>query len=360
MAFLQHFYSIFLLLLIYNVFALNSTKKCHVGWSYLPSTGYCYGSNAAQTSSITWTNAENMCQTFGGHIVTAESVMEFRHILSYFHVSFRNTWFGVWNDNLANGRWNSIDGTVVDFKYIRWCSAHPWVHLGGQRCIGLGYDGTSVCWFDQNCVSDNNMQVVCKAPPIVDVPKSFYPSKYGCKLGWSYLPSTGYCYGANAGKTTSITWTNAENICQSSGGHLVTIESMNEFRHILSYFYVAWRNTWLGVYSNSLAGGKYESIDGTVIEFAKYSRWCRTHPWKQFGGKRCIGFGYDGISVCFFDQNCVTEDNMQMLCKAKPMLLEPPIKEDPAAASPEFEPEANPTIPTIATVATTRKMACYV
>uniref|UniRef100_A0A914XYD8 C-type lectin domain-containing protein n=1 Tax=Panagrolaimus superbus TaxID=310955 RepID=A0A914XYD8_9BILA len=300
-----------------------------------------------------------MCQTFGGHIVTAESVAEFRHILSYFHVSFRNTWFGVWNDNLANGRWNSIDGSVVELvKYIRWCTKHPWMHIKGKRCIGLGYDGVSVCWFDQDCVNENNMQVVCKAPPIIDVQKSFSPTKYGCKLGWSYLPSTGYCYGANAGKTSSITWTNAENICQSSGGHLVTIESMAEFRHIMSYFHVSFRNTWLGVYSHSLAGGKYESIDGTVVEFAKYNRWCATHPWKQYGGKRCIGFGYDGISVCFFDQNCATDNNMQMLCKAKPILLEP-IKEDPKA--PIFEElEENPPIPTIPTIATTRKMSCYV
>lgn len=81
MAFVQNFYRIILLLLICNV-ALISASKCHVGWSYLPSTGYCYGKSAGKTSSITWTDAENRCQAQGGHIVTIQSDAEWLHVLS--------------------------------------------------------------------------------------------------------------------------------------------------------------------------------------------------------------------------------------------------------------------------------------
>uniref|UniRef100_A0A914YAF0 C-type lectin domain-containing protein n=1 Tax=Panagrolaimus superbus TaxID=310955 RepID=A0A914YAF0_9BILA len=278
----------------------SETKECGNGFSYFPPTGFCYGADIFQQRS-TWTNAENYCQSLGGHLLTMNSLEEYLHFSSYFYIIFDNTWTGYYTPSGTTfdaTKWIGVDGKEANFlKHGKWCNTFRWgTHVqpvGGKRCLGFGYDQQKPCFFDVDCTGIT-MRIICKKPPKTTeiALKSEIPilSEYICTDGWTYYPPTGFCYGVNqlpqtfsGGSIPSspATWQNAENYCQSIGAHLVTINSLAEYQQFMSYIYVgSFGNTWTGYYTSAgttFDATKWIGVDGKEAT----GRW-KAMSWNWF------------------------------------------------------------------------------
>uniref|UniRef100_A0A914YDP7 C-type lectin domain-containing protein n=1 Tax=Panagrolaimus superbus TaxID=310955 RepID=A0A914YDP7_9BILA len=180
--------------------------------------------------------------------------------MSYIYVgSFGNTWTGYYTPagtTFDATKWIGVDGKEASFlKYGQWCNTFRWgIHVqpvGGKRCLGIGFDQVKPCFFDMECTGIK-MRIICKRSPkpsekvtsevlfepevpVASIAAESHSEIPECGDGWSYFPPSGFCYGVNKLPQRS-TWTNAEHYCQSLGGHLVTVNSMEEYRHFLSKF----------------------------------------------------------------------------------------------------------------------------
>uniref|UniRef100_A0A914QPA0 C-type lectin domain-containing protein n=1 Tax=Panagrolaimus davidi TaxID=227884 RepID=A0A914QPA0_9BILA len=330
-----------------------SEYNCGDGWSYYSPTGFCYGMKALPQSyhsstlpsyPATWTNAENYCQSAGGHLITINSLEEYQQIMSYAHVGLLdNTWVGYYTPDGTTfdaTKWIGVDGKEVSIlKYGKFCNTFRWgIHVapeGGKRCLGIGYDQEKPCFFDVDCVKAT-MKVICKRSPEesektsgglllkAEVPTLSVSEMYDCGDGWSYFPPTGLCYGVNAGVQKS-TWESSETQCQAIGGHLVTFNSLEEYRHFYSYVNaVYFANTWTGYYTPSgttYDAKKWIGIDGIEANFLKYGRWCNLYRWTLWiypsPGKKCLAMGFDQEKPCLFELDCGTA-NTYFVCKRPP------------------------------------------
>uniref|UniRef100_A0AC34F1Q5 C-type lectin domain-containing protein n=1 Tax=Panagrolaimus sp. ES5 TaxID=591445 RepID=A0AC34F1Q5_9BILA len=357
-----------------------SEYNCGEGWTYFSATGFCYGMKQLPPAPATWQNAESVCQSLGGHLVTVNSLDEYQQFMSYVYVgSFGNTWAGYSTPSGTTfdaTKWIGVDGKEANFlKYGKWCNTFRWgIHVApsaGKRCLGVGYDQVKPCFFDVEC-DGIKMQIICKRSPkasekvisevlfepdlsVETAVVSNAESHVECGDGWSYFPPSGFCYGVNSLPARS-TWTNAENYCQSLGGHLVTFNSIEEFRHFSSYFYIVFDNTWTGYYTPSgttYDARKWIGVDGIEANFLKYGRWCNMYRWTQWinpvRGKRCLAMGYDQEKPCLFEHDC-TSITMRIICK-RPPKTQPTTKIIVTKTAATIQPTKNSlTIPTVAVI----------
>uniref|UniRef100_A0A3B4H8N8 Ladderlectin-like n=1 Tax=Pundamilia nyererei TaxID=303518 RepID=A0A3B4H8N8_9CICH len=104
----------------------------------------------------------------------------------------------------------------------------------------------------------------------------------GCPHGWSYFNHRCFVY-----VPRSMSWGQAERNCKSMGGHLASVHSSNEYRHIQKL-------TSDHDYMETWIGGTYEFeekvwlwSDGSSFH---YTHWCPGEP--SGGNQNCLQINY--------------------------------------------------------------------
>uniref|UniRef100_A0A3B4HCG2 Ladderlectin-like n=2 Tax=Pundamilia nyererei TaxID=303518 RepID=A0A3B4HCG2_9CICH len=115
----------------------------------------------------------------------------------------------------------------------------------------------------------------------------------GCPHGWSYFNHRCFVY-----VPRSMSWGQAERNCKSMGGHLASVHSSNEYRHIQKL-------TSDHDYMETWIGGTYEFeekvwlwSDGSSFH---YTHWCPGEP--SGGNQNCLQINYTP-SKCWDDLGC--------------------------------------------------------
>ena len=166
-----------------------ATGNCTSGWTYNPSTGFCYG--AFYPDQMDWNTSEARCQGFGAHLVSVHSYNETQFVNSKFleasgiapsSRSFHEDgagfhkwqvytikityisanyilgqmwalWIGLYTNDGVTFQWS--DNSPVD--YLDWDTSYP---TPGQTCgimdepegDNLGYFQNEICYAGQSSV----------------------------------------------------------------------------------------------------------------------------------------------------------------------------------------------------------------
>uniref|UniRef100_A0A3Q4H4G4 Type-2 ice-structuring protein-like n=1 Tax=Neolamprologus brichardi TaxID=32507 RepID=A0A3Q4H4G4_NEOBR len=112
----------------------------------------------------------------------------------------------------------------------------------------------------------------------------------GCPHGWSRFNLRCFVY-----VPRSMSWGQAERNCKSMGGHLASVHSSDEYRHIQKL-------TGDHDYKETWIGGSYEKVwlwsDGSSFH---YTHWCPGEP--TGGNQNCLQINYTP-SKCWDDLEC--------------------------------------------------------
>ncbi|XP_041841851.1 ladderlectin-like isoform X2 [Melanotaenia boesemani] len=106
---------------------------------------------------LTWSEAEENCQSMKAHLASIHSAEEYQQIQKMIADQtpvYPTAWLGG-TDSVQEGEWLWADGSCFLFSY--WCQGEPNNH-GNQHCLVMNYSEKK-CWDDQKC--DNKKQSVC-------------------------------------------------------------------------------------------------------------------------------------------------------------------------------------------------------
>lgn len=157
-------------------------------------------------NDATWTEANRFCALLGGHLATVTSAAEKDLITSLqTEKSIESCWLGA-SDASQEGQWRWVTGEA--FSYSFWGSGQP-DNSGGVEHY-LESWGTGSSWND-----DNNNQT---------------NSGFVCEFERWYIPAKTIEYNGHIYSLYNdpLNWSEAKTVCESMGGHLVTITDDKE------------------------------------------------------------------------------------------------------------------------------------
>ena len=204
---------------------------------------------------LTWQEAKEYCEKIGGYLATFTSEDEW----SIVHEEIKNSGFNCWLGGYGKGAidtWAWI--TREEWTYFDWCSGEPNNDYGGTENY-LGTYRSSYQWNDYR--PETKLGFVCE---FGDVDITLSPV---ATTDWN-----GHTYRVY---DESMTWEEAKQYCENSGGHLVTITSEDEQETVVSLLnYGANKNGyWMGGYTETDRIWKW--ITG---EKFSYSNWDEDEP----------------------------------------------------------------------------------
>ncbi|XP_055351240.1 macrophage mannose receptor 1-like [Paramacrobiotus metropolitanus] len=282
---------------------------------------YYMGNDASHFGTrelVNFQQARAFCQqNFGGDlaVVNSDEVQQFMTFLIGSWGS--DYWIGLRED--ANP-WNSFKKWIngEDVAYTNWAHNEPHFHQQTTGCVAMHSQRTDTAetgdWYVGQC--DVAKFALCEAPRNGWSPPTPRPTAHfvgGCPRGWKAPsdPSALHCYYAFAPPDqlpnqpvdpTKLTWQEAETSCNAFGGHLASIATEFEYRHILdnvlpnrnsSYSY------WIGLQENIY--GDFEWSDGTP--YGTFAFW---HPNynqnNEIISADCVAM--DGNEGKWFVQSC--------------------------------------------------------
>ena len=234
----------------------------------IPADAVYYNGHAykAYDQSMTWKEAEEYCKALGGHLATITSQNEQEFVVNTTqNGTKRGYWLGGSDEN-QEGRWEWVTGE--DWNYANWDSSQPDNYSEIEHYLHLynlsSFWNNSVGVYKWNDLPNDNheyggtaiMGFVCEwEPPAV--------------------PADAVYFNGHAYKVfdQSMTWQEAESICESMGGHLVTITDEPEQRHIESMMNAGSKyHYWIGL---TTVSGKPEWVTN---EAYSYSHWAPGQP----------------------------------------------------------------------------------
>ncbi|KAM9425674.1 type-2 ice-structuring protein-like [Pholidichthys leucotaenia] len=128
-------------------------KRCGCHWRYWRKR--CY---RVIPTRMSWKEAEENCQSKGGHLVSLRSLPEHiyvKNLISTITGEDGPAWTGG-NDLTQEGTFTWTDSSP--FNYNDWCMNEPNNYMGVEDCILMNVSGGK-CWDDEKCTT--SFQSVC-------------------------------------------------------------------------------------------------------------------------------------------------------------------------------------------------------
>lgn len=172
------------------------------------------------SSTATWSQAVEICEQKGGHLVTITSEEENITILRLTEGYTGSAWIGAtdFNNNL---KWCWVN--TEPFSYSNWNTNEPNNYLGKETCAEIVMSGTGAGkWNDMPMNSYSEKGFICEYDDIVN-PDDYCPVSTVEKNGYRYE-----LYEEN------VDWQTAKRICEKKQGFLVTIKDTDENNIVMS------------------------------------------------------------------------------------------------------------------------------
>ena len=161
--------------------------------------------------SISWKQAESICNLKGGHLVTITSQEEQNFVNNLISDHPQNcVWAGA-TDEIVEDNWMWVTGEI--FSYTNWAPNEPNNTNSSENFLHLNEKGK---WNDINENGDSfKFGFICEYEDIDET---------------KYTPVKSVTYNDNTYEIFNdcVTWEQAKKICKQKGGHLVTIENTTE------------------------------------------------------------------------------------------------------------------------------------
>ncbi|XP_059149107.1 macrophage mannose receptor 1-like [Physella acuta] len=193
---------------------------CPGGWTVYQQKRTCLQLN---TNLKTWPDARGYCKANGGDLVKiADS--EFNGFVNGLVTSLQGDyWIGL-NDQRRENAFGWLDETTTA-AFTSWAPGEPNNANQNENCASLsasrGYK-----WNDAPC--DTLYRFICQHVPLTNgvtpVVRTTPPS-VNCGAGWEEDPNSDNCYQINI---NMMSWTDAQTTCQTAGGQLASINSVEE------------------------------------------------------------------------------------------------------------------------------------
>jgi hypothetical protein len=255
--------------------------ECEDGWTKFGLN--CY---KKEEDMQKWAAAEAHCVEHGGHLVSILSEKENEFVKGL----GTDVWLGL-SDKGTEGTFVWTDGSPAT-SYTNWAAGQPddWQVTGGEDCTHNLAAGT---WNDLAC--DGTRKSICKKK-----------ATKKCKTGFALFKQTGDCYRL---MEVAKPWYEAEHDCAEQGAHLVSIQSLEENKHVISL--KADQYLWIGL-TDKGKEGTFSWTDGSALVF---THWATGQPdnWQTVGGEDCVHTLKPDRDGGWNDNKCTTK--MMYVCK---------------------------------------------
>ena len=204
--------------------------------------------------------AQKVCQKMGGHLVTVNSKAENDYLVNLTKGYTGTAWIGSY---YANEKWYWVKDEP--FSYSNWKTGEPNNTNGNEYRVNMYVGGEYAGqWNDINAFSTNVEGFICEFENDIDTSK-YYSSgivRYNNHEYWLFN------YG--------VDWDTANAVCESKGGHLLTIESEEENVTVTSLLneLMTKQEIWLGI-SDVEKEGVWKDINGYSLT---YTNWNTNEP----------------------------------------------------------------------------------
>ena len=257
---------------------------CEFDNNYIPAKivekdGHYY---SLYNESLTWTEAEAICVSMGGHLVSINSAEEQKLIEEILPFGIMNLyWIGA-TDKDSEGVWKWVDTGEVFWQ-------------GQSNGSGTGYSNWNSGEPNDNESEEdyahiyNNNVSFGKWNDITGVATS--PTGFICEVDTTKLkPDSNNCYNGNKYElyNSSLTWLEAEKFAESKGGHLVTITSENEQKFVETLIKNGTKNNYFIGANNYNQRFAWNWITNEKLE---YTNWNTNQP-DFYEGKEYFGMIY--------------------------------------------------------------------
>ncbi|XP_045163216.2 macrophage mannose receptor 1-like [Mercenaria mercenaria] len=252
-----------------------------------------------------WLQAEQSCNSAGGHLVHLSSRMEQSYIYSFLKTHYDHSiWIGLSDiQREAHFQWSSGQ----QFYFVNWAN-HTHFSDAFEDCVVMDMHKHGGKWDDRECtfefypyicqygLAGNEVQLTTQPSLLnssfTDGNTQLCPSQikrdaafHGAILG-QYEKG---CYELLLNK--KVSWEHGENICQSKGGHLAHISNSQQQAFVESFMqrHNPSHAVWLGLH-DTITEGTFQWTAGTSVQF---TNWIPGHSDNTLGGHNredCVTF----------------------------------------------------------------------
>ena len=247
--------------------------------------------------SYTWAEAEEICVSMGGHLVSINSIEEQKTIEEMLPFGAMTLyWIGA-TDKDSEGIWKWVDTGEVFWQ-------------GQSNGSGTGYSNWSSGEPNDNESEEDYAHIYNNNVSFGkwnDIANDTSPIGFICEVDTTKLkPDCSNCYNGNKYElyNSSLTWLEAEKFAESKGGHLVTITSEKEQKFVESLIQGGTKkNYFIGAndYNHRLAW------NWVTNEKWEYTNWNKDQP-DFYEGREFFGMVYNR-SDCFGKWNDLANQN---------------------------------------------------
>ncbi|KAK3866965.1 hypothetical protein Pcinc_027536 [Petrolisthes cinctipes] len=248
-------------------------------------------------TQTTWEESRYLCQTLGGDLVVLDSMDFYADLLTHIKDAGLDThsyWVG---GSVNDWSWIWVDGSAVRMETPLWAqsgydSQEPDGYSTNGNCTFLD-DDRFFYMNEDDC--NSNRQCICQAAtskfdfpeparllinsdPAIDIPMMERPENINTgdtetlvaiptlTCSGSFVPVGGKCILVEP--FTSTTWDESRYLCQTFGGDLVVLHSMDFYAALLDYIEERGLDThdyWVGA-SDATYEGSWRWVDGTYVK----------------------------------------------------------------------------------------------
>ena len=224
-------------------------------------------------SGLTWAAAKKFCEDQGGNLAVITSAEENDAISQFLakHGSKNCYWIGVYSDGIEQN-WKSVTGEAVE--YTNWSSGEPnnqegqemYVHIYGKQDPANSENGVGE-W------NDASVNGASYAGDFYNLDNFGFICEYGSVDEEDVLEFEDHKYRFY---NNSMTWEEAKLFCEEQGGHLVTVNSLEE-QHFLQENCTGEKNLyWIGLQEINNEWG------WVTEEELLYTNWATGEPNEDF------------------------------------------------------------------------------
>lgn len=180
-------------------------------------------------NSMTWEEAKVFCEEQGGYLVVINSVEENEAISQFLaeNGSKNCYWIGIYRDGIEQD-WKSVTGEAIE--YTNWSSGEPnnqegqemYIHIYGKQDPSNSDNGIGE-W------NDASVNGASYAGDFYNLENFGFICEYGSVDEENVLEFEDHKYRFY---NNSMTWEEAKLFCEEQGGHLVTVNSLEEQRFL--------------------------------------------------------------------------------------------------------------------------------
>ncbi|XP_066982679.1 macrophage mannose receptor 1-like isoform X2 [Macrobrachium rosenbergii] len=268
--------------------------NCLDRWSHYQ--GHCY---EVFPDTHTWFQAEEVCESYGGHLVSINSREEESSVqdLLWMHsiYTYENFWVGLELDTEADKHWT--DGSSID--YLHWAAGQPKMH-DHENCASITRQSTTL-----SCtVCESHLPFICETREGTVVttlqPPTFLPPKQCVDGDGIWYVFKDHCYKfISATEEDPQSWDKSAELCLAEGSHLASITDVEEnffIESMLDEF--SDDGIWVG--GRALADSGFQWVDGSPFS---YDNWAPGEPNSFQDQEDCIEM-YNRRLGTWNDKNC--------------------------------------------------------